>query len=99
MSDDTIVVNIAEAINKPHAHFNPNPSATAKTGIDESFLSAKTIVCSIKSIANRNTQSIAQVAAICLYDIFLPSSDIITPPNKTSSPLYKIGFEIINAVE
>ena len=66
LSEDTSVVKIAAAMSTPHTAFNPNFSATAKTGIDECIPSAKTTVCSINSIANRQMLINAQDMNICL---------------------------------
>lgn len=97
LREETSVVKIAEAIKTPQAGFRRNCSEIAKTGIKLSFVSDKTIVWSINSIPNINTQIIIQLAKISLYERFSPSFEMITPPSKTSRPLYKIGFEIENA--
>lgn len=93
-SADTSVVKIAPAISTPHIALSPNFSETAKTGIDDAKLSAKTTVCNIYSRANINIDIKTQVKEISLYDISFPSSDMITPPRSTSSPLYIMGFTI-----
>ena len=66
LSEDTSVVNIAPAISIPQTHLRLNFSETAKTGIDVCILSARTTVCSIKSIANRNMQINVQDRKISL---------------------------------
>lgn len=95
LSDETSVVNIAPAIKTPHTAFRLNFSATAKTGIEERKSSAKTTVCNINSNANRNIHMKKQDNKISLYESFSPSSEMITPPSRTSSPLYRIGFIIL----
>lgn len=96
MRADTRVVNIAPAISTPHTALSPNFSETAKTGIEDDIPSAKTTVCNIYNSANMHKDMNPQVSAISLKLIFLPSSEIITPPSSTSSPLYIIGFAIEN---
>lgn len=64
--DETRVVKIAAAIKTPLSDCRLNFLDTAKMGIDDAKLSAKTTFCNINSIANRIIFINAQLKIISL---------------------------------